>query len=60
MTNVKALALAFLDEVSAPLTPREIERALRDYGVSKSQRAVLASALHRLNIIAVTPKEPNR
>ena len=60
MTNVKAFALAFLDEVSAPLTRREIERALRDYGVSKSQRAVLANAVHRLNIIAVTPKEPNR
>lgn len=56
MTDVRAMALAFLDEVSAPLTTRQIEHALRDHGVSKSKRAVLASALTNLNIIAVTGK----
>jgi hypothetical protein len=57
MTDVRAMALAFLDEVSAPLTPRQIERALREHGIGKGQRVVLASALHRLNIVAVRPKE---
>ena len=55
--DVRALALAFLDDVSAPLTARQIERALRDHGVSKSQRAVLGAALARFTILAVTPKE---
>ncbi len=57
MTDVSAEALAFLDQHSAPLTARQIEHALRDYGVSRSQRAVLASAIWRLNIIAINPKE---
>jgi hypothetical protein len=52
--DISAEALRFLDDVCAPLTPRQIERALRDHGVSKSQRAVLANALSHLNIIAVT------
>jgi hypothetical protein len=38
------------------LTARQIEHALREYGVSKSQRAAIASALQRLNIIAIKPK----
>ncbi len=55
--RISAAALAFLDENSAPLTVRQLERTLRDYGISKSQSAVLAGALWRLNIIAVPSKE---
>lgn len=57
MNDISAEALAFLDEVAAPLTARQIEHALRTHGISKSQRAVIASALRRLNIIAIKPKE---
>ncbi len=57
MREVSAEALAFLDQVAAPMTARQIEHALRQYGVSKSQRSILASAIHRLNIIAIKPKE---
>jgi hypothetical protein len=39
------------------MTARQIEQALREYGVSKSQRSIIASALWRLNIIAVKSKE---
>ena len=56
MTDVRAIALAFLDEVSAPLTVRQIERALRKHGVSKSQSAILASAIRHFDIIAVRGK----
>ncbi len=57
MTDVSTEALAFLDQHCAPMTARAIEHALRDYGVSRSQRAVIASALWRLNIITIKPKE---
>ncbi len=57
MTDVSAEALAFLDQHCAPMTARQIEHALREYGVSRSQRAVIASAIWRLNIIAIKPKE---
>ena len=56
-SEIRGEALRFLDEVSAPLSPRQLERALRDHGVSKNQRVVIASALARLNIIAVTRKD---
>jgi hypothetical protein len=58
--GVRAEALAFLDQVSAPLTPRQIERALRDHGVAKSQRAVLAGSLSHHNINAVTAKDSEK
>lgn len=57
MADIRAAALAYLDQHCAPLTPRQIEQALRDHGVSKSQRVILASALHHLNILAVKPKD---
>lgn len=57
MDDVKARALAFLDEVSAPLTVRQVERALRDHGVSRTQSVVLASTLARFTIIAIEPTE---
>jgi hypothetical protein len=53
---VREAAMHLLDQVSAPMTARQIEHALREYGVSKSQRSILASAIHRLNIIAIIPE----
>jgi hypothetical protein len=55
--KVRAEALRLLDQVSAPLDVREIEHALRQYGVSKSQRTVIANALAHLDIIAIRPLE---
>ena len=52
----RAMALAFLDLHARPLTVRQIEQALREHGVSKSQRATLASAIRHLAIIAVRGK----
>ena len=50
-------ALAALDAVSRPLTPKEIEGQLRYRGCSKSQATKLASALRPLRIIAVVGGE---
>jgi hypothetical protein len=52
-------ALIALDAMSHPLTPREIERALREHGVPKSRAVLIAASVKRLNIIAVAgPERP--
>ena len=50
-------ALMALDEVSRPLTPREIEGALREHGVPKARAVILAASLKRLHIVAVVGGE---
>lgn len=50
-------ALIALDEVSRPLTAREIEAALRRHGVPRSRAVIAAAALRNLNIIAVVGGE---
>lgn len=56
-TSELEIATRALDLMSRPLTAREIEGALRRYGVSKSASAVLANAIRNLNIIAVIGPE---
>jgi hypothetical protein len=41
-------ALAILDLISRPLSPREIEGALRARGVPRSRAVILAGSLTRL------------
>lgn len=55
--TVRAAALELLDRVSAPLTVRQVERALRSYGVSRSHSVTLANVLRRFTIIAIKEKE---
>lgn len=50
-------ALLALDDLSRPLTAREIERALRNHGVPRPRAVILAASIHRLNIIAVVGPE---
>ena len=57
MSKVSAEALAFRDEVAAPLTFRQIERALRAAGNSRTWSARIANELRNLNIIAIKLKE---
>lgn len=45
--------LAALDEITRPLSPREIEAQLRARGVSNSQRRVLAGTLSGLKILII-------
>ncbi len=51
------VALIVLDAVSRPLTPREIEGALREHGVPRSRAVILATSVKRLHIIAVVGPE---
>lgn len=51
--QVRAAALALLDQVCRPMNVREIEQALRAAGLSKTQRALLAGGLKRIAIVAI-------
>lgn len=48
----RAGALEMLDHISRPLSPREIERLLREKGVPKSRAVIIASAVHKFHIVA--------
>lgn len=50
--------LELLDEMSAPLHPREIERALCRAGFTRSQARPIVSALKNLPIIAIGGGQP--
>lgn len=52
-----AVATRILDDLSRPLSPREIERALRQHGVPKSRAVILAASIRKLNIIALVGPE---
>jgi hypothetical protein len=52
--SVRDEALAFLDRVAAPLTKREVEAALRRFGVNRARAHVLANCLKDIMIIAIT------
>lgn len=50
-------AIVLLDKLTRPLTPREIEHALRERGASKKQAVYLAGALKSLHIVAMVGGE---
>jgi hypothetical protein len=50
-------ALVALDEVSRPLTAREIEHALLKHGVPKSRAVLFGASLKCLHIVAVVGPE---
>ena len=54
--NVRGAALALLDQVSAPLTDRQLVAALRGHGFGWIEARRMARALRRLDIIAITPR----
>lgn len=51
--EVRAHVLAMLDEISAPLHPRTIERVLCEAGFSRSKARPIVNALKVLPIIAI-------
>ena len=53
----RATALQVLDTLTRPMTPREIEGALRHAGVSRSRAVKLASTLKHFSIVAVMGPE---
>ena len=46
-------AIIILDELTRPLTVREIEGALRLQGVPRSRAVIAASSLKKLHIVAL-------
>ena len=51
--QVRRRVLELLDEMSAPMHPREIERALEAAGYSYREARKLTAALKKLPIIAI-------
>jgi hypothetical protein len=56
-TEVRAAALAVLDEVSSPLTERQLASAFRANGIGLLEAKRMARALRKLDIIAVAPRD---
>jgi len=55
---VRAAAFALLDQVSAPLTERQLAGAFRAHGIGLLDAKRMARALRKLDIIAVAPRGP--
>lgn len=51
--RIRAQVVELLDEISRPLSPRELDEAFRLAGFSRSQRKAHTRALKGLSIIAV-------
>lgn len=51
--EVREAALALMDELSAPMHPREIERALCRAGFSRSKARPIVNVLKHLPIVAI-------
>ena len=54
--EVRAAALALLDEVSAPLNARELDRAFQNEGFSRSEARRMTLALKHLHVVALVRK----
>jgi hypothetical protein len=56
--RVRQRVLEILDEMSAPMHPRQIERALCRAGFTRSQARPIVNALKHLPIIAIGNGQP--
>ena len=56
--DVRDAALAVLDQVSAPLSERQLASAFRANGVGLLDAKRMARALRKFDIIAVAPRGP--
>lgn len=54
--EVRAASLALLDEMSEPLSPRRLERALQDGGLTRSAARRAMRALRHVEVIALVPR----
>lgn len=58
--KVRKRVLELLDQMSAPMHPREIERALCRAGFTRSQARPIVNALKHLPIIAIGAQPAHR
>ena len=56
--EVRMAVLEILDEMSAPMHPREIERALCRAGMSRSKARPIVNVLKHLPIVAIGAGQP--
>jgi hypothetical protein len=56
--EVRAALLELLDELSAPMHPSEIERALCRAGMSRSKARPIVNVLKQLPIVAIGAGKP--
>lgn len=54
--EVRAAALALLDEMSEPLSPRELERTLQAGGLTRSAARRAMHALRHVELIALVSR----
>lgn len=54
--DVRDATLTLLDELSAPLVPRDLERALQAGGLTRAQARRAMHALRAVHVIALVPK----
>lgn len=54
--DVRNLVLELLDEISAPMAPRELDRAFQDEGFSRAQARKMTLALKHLYVVALARK----
>lgn len=54
--EVRAAALSLLDEMSEPLSPRQLERTLQDGGLTRSAARRAMHALRHVELIALVPR----
>ncbi len=54
--DVRSAALALLDDLSAPLAPRDLERALQTGGLTRTQARRAMHALRSVHVVALVPK----
>lgn len=53
--EVRTATVALLDELSRPLTPRELDKAFAASGLTRAQSRRATLALKHLDIIAMAP-----
>lgn len=56
--EVRTAVLALLDELSRPMSPRELEKALCGSGMSRSKARPIVNVLKHLPIVAIGSVQP--
>jgi DNA-binding IclR family transcriptional regulator len=51
--HVRAPALEILDQLTQPLSPRALDRAIQDEGLSRSEARRITKILKRLQVVAL-------
>ncbi|WP_298018253.1 hypothetical protein [uncultured Parasphingopyxis sp.] len=56
-SDSRALAIELLDEVSRPMSPRDLDRAFMDAGFTRTKAREMTKSLKGFNVIALVPDQ---